>query len=183
MKLIIGLVGPLCAGKGTTAKYLQEKYGADVHRFSTMLRDILNRLFLPITRETMVNLSELVRGQFGDDLMSKVISREVSADPAEIAVVDGIRRPLDQSKLLELPNFHLVAIDADSQTRYERMVKRGENEDDRGKTFEQFTNDHQKPTEVLIADLAKSAEATLDNNGTIENLYRQIDELLKRWQI
>ena len=52
-KIIIGLVGQLACGKGTVAEYLKEKYGASVYRYSTMLRDVLNRLYLEINRVNM----------------------------------------------------------------------------------------------------------------------------------
>jgi len=43
-KIIIGLVGQMASGKGTIAEYLRDKHGADFFTFSTVLRDVLNRL-------------------------------------------------------------------------------------------------------------------------------------------
>ena len=45
-RLIIGLVGRKGSGKGTVAKILKEKYGASVYRFSDVLREILDLLFV-----------------------------------------------------------------------------------------------------------------------------------------
>ena len=79
-KIIIGLVSKIAAGKGTVTKYLQDKYGASAYRFSTMLRDALNRLYVEINRKNMQKLSTILRQNFGEDLMAKVIAEDVKRD-------------------------------------------------------------------------------------------------------
>jgi dephospho-CoA kinase len=90
-KIIIGLAGEIASGKDVTKKYLEINYGASCHRFSTILRDILNRLYLPIKRENMQDISTFLRQRFGEDLLAKIITEDVKNDPHEIVVVDGIR--------------------------------------------------------------------------------------------
>ncbi|MEK7625108.1 MAG: AAA family ATPase, partial [Patescibacteria group bacterium] len=66
-KIILGFVGDLASGKGTICKYLKEKYGTESYRFSTMLRDILKRVYLENSRENLQRLSTVMRENFGQD--------------------------------------------------------------------------------------------------------------------
>lgn len=177
-KIILGFVGPLSSGKEEAKKYLIDKYGAGSHRFSMVLRDILNRLYLPITRENMQDLSFDLRQRFGSDTLARVIAEEVKGDDHEIIVVDGVRRLDDIVKLKDVPGFFLVSIDATPQVRYERLVKRGENADDNKKTYEEFIADCQKEAELEIPTVMAQAKYQLDNNGTFADLYRQIDAII-----
>ena len=178
MKIIFGLVGELAAGKGTFAKYIQEKYSCNIYKFSTMLRDVLDRLYVEKTRENLQELSTFVRAQYGQDTLSKVIAKDVEKDAGEIVIVDGIRRPTDITYLKEIPGFHLIYITAESKLRYERLVKRNENPGDDQKTYEQFLKDEQSEADKLIGELGKDAEFTLVNNGSTEELFSQIENIV-----
>ncbi len=178
-KIIIGLVGKIAAGKGTAAEYLQRKYDAHIYRFSTMLRDVLNRLHIPITRESMQLLSTILRKNFGEDLLAKVIASDVDNDPHKLIVVDGIRRLADIKYLTQIDGFILVKIKADPKVRYERILKRNENEDDNKKTFEEFLADEKKEADAEIPKVMEKAKLSLDNNKDFDYLYKQIDEIIE----
>ncbi|MCX6779093.1 MAG: AAA family ATPase [Candidatus Magasanikbacteria bacterium] len=181
-KIILGFSGLLSSGKGTAAKYLEEKYGASSYRFSTMLRDVLNRLYIEHSRDNLIKLSEIIRTTFGEDALAKTIAKDAETDPNPIIVVEGIRRLADISHLQQLPNFILVEIFADPKIRYERLVQRGENTDDKTKTYEQFLADHQRSTELSILEVLKQAKEKIDNNGNTLELQKQLDALVKKYQ-
>ncbi len=177
-KIILGLVGPLASGKETTKKYLVEKYKAQDCRFSSILRDVLNRVALPVSRENLQKLSTALRSNFGENLLAKAIANDASKFDADIVVIDGVRRPTDIEHLKELPNFFLVKIDADPHLRHQRLVARNENEGDDKKTFEQFMKDHEWEADRLVPMVMETAKYSLDDNGNFEDLYKQIDELV-----
>ncbi len=179
-KIILSFVGDLAGGKGTICKYLKEKYEVDSYRFSTMLRDILNRIYVEENRENLQDLSTFLRGRYGQDIMSKVIAKDVQNDKNEIVAVEGIRRPTDITYLQELDGFHLIYITADPKIRWQRMVLRKENADDADKTFEQFLKDEQAEADMLIKDLGSQAEFTLTNNGDIDEFYAGMEEILNK---
>jgi len=177
-KLIIGLVGEVASGKDVTKKYLEVNYGATCHRFSSILRDLLNRLYLPIVRENMQTMSTTLRQNFGEDLLAKIITEDVKNDPHEIVVVDGIRRAADMTYLQALPGFVLISIEVETRTRYERLIQRKENADDASKTYEQFLADGQRETELDIPKVMAQADYRLDNNGSLKDLYIQIEKII-----
>lgn len=179
-KLILGFVGPLSCGKGTACKYLAERYGAKTYRFSSILRDILSRLHLAHTRENLQNASLGLRQALGDDVLAKAIADDVTEDTGDFVTIDGIRRLPDIRYVRTLDGFHLVAITADERVRYDRLTQRHENADDEHKTFADFIKDGKQEAEQQIAEIVNRAEYTIDNNGAIEELYEQLDAIVKK---
>lgn len=177
-KLILGFVGKLASGKDASKKYLEEKYGASSHRFSTALRDILNRLYIPIDRQNLQDLSLDLRNRFGSDTLARVIAEDVKNNNNEFIVIDGIRRMDDIINLKNAEDFYLVSIKADEKIRYERTVKRNENIGDGKKTFADFADDGKKEAELEIPLVMSNAKFTINNNGSLDDLYKQIDEII-----
>ncbi|MCX6795292.1 MAG: AAA family ATPase [Candidatus Falkowbacteria bacterium] len=177
-KIIIGLVGPMASGKGEAKKYLQEKYGATEHRFSTMLRDLLDRMHVEQSRTNIQDISTILRQRFGEDLLAKVLTEDVKNDIHELIIIDGIRRNADIEYLEKLPGFTLVSIDADEKLRYERMIKRNENAGDGEKSFADFQKDSQAETELTIPGVMAHAKVHLQNNNSLEELRADVDKLL-----
>ena len=178
MKIIFGFVGHIGCGKGAACKYLQEKYGVGYYRYSTMLRDILTRLHLPQDRDHMIHTSEMIRREFGENVIGHVMKADVMNDEHEIVCIDGIRREED---LFEHPNLILVYIESDERVRFERLAARAENADDTKKTFEEFLADEKRSTELTIDTVAARATEIVQNNGTIEEYQTALDALVAKY--
>lgn len=63
-KTIIALAGEMGCGKGAIAEYLTTRHGAKKFRFSTIMRDVLDRLHMQTTRENVQNMSTVLRTAF-----------------------------------------------------------------------------------------------------------------------
>lgn len=178
-KLILGIAGEMGSGKGTIAKHIIEEHKGNVHRFSTILRDLLDRIYVSQTRENISTISTILRKNFGEDILAKAMYHDTKKDEHEIVAVDGVRRMADILYLEEVPHFKLIYIEADMEVRYERVIKRGENDGDKTKTLEEFKRDHELETELQIRDLKNYANYVIDNNGTYQELYKQIENIIK----
>lgn len=179
-KLILGVAGEMGSGKEAVSKHLVQSYHANAHNFSQILNDVLNRLYLDITRENQTPLSGILRKTFGEDILAKVMYRDSVDDVSDVVVIQGIRRHEDMKFLKQLPNFKLLYIDADMETRFERVKVRGEKVNDSKMSFEEFKKTHEYETEQTILDLRSYADYTLNNNGAYTELYKQIDEIMKQ---
>ena len=178
-KIIVGFTGEIASGKGTAAKYLVEKYAGSTHRFSSMLRDVARRRYLEENRENLQKISTAFRQNFSEDILSKVIYHDAQNDAHDVIAIDGVRRYSDIAYLKTLPEFKLAYIETDLEKRYARIINRRENTDDASKTFEEFKKDQAQEAESQIRDLKSRADFVVDNNGTFEDLYFQIDKIIK----
>ncbi len=179
-KIILGFTGEMASGKGTAAKHLVEKYEASSYTFSTMLRDILNRLYLEQSRENLQMLSTILRKNFSEDVMANAILNDVEIDKNYIIAIDGIRRMEDIKHLRELPHFKLVYVETDVEKRYERITKRSQNSDDQNKTFDEFKIEQAQEAESQIKALKEYSDFVVENNDTKEELYSKIDKIISQ---
>lgn len=176
---IIGLAGEMASGKSTAANHLIHKYNATSHKFSTPLRDTLDRFGLPQTRENLQILSTNLREIFGEDLFAKVLYEDTQKDQNEHIVVDGVRRLADIEYLRKIPEFKLVYIKADPKQRFGRLTNRTENKDDRGKSFEEFQHEQVQEAEAEIRELETHANVVIKNDGSIEELFAEVDKIME----
>lgn len=180
--LILGLVGSAGSGKGTVARYLKENYAASTHTFSASMRDVLRRILVQETRDNLITVSEVLRQAFGEDVFAHVIVKEVSESPADIVVVEGIRRHQDYETLSRIPHFVLVAIEVTPEVRFARMKARGQNTDEADMKWEDFQRISARTTEVSLLEVMRNAKEHLHNDGTPAELFAHVEALLKRLQ-
>lgn len=184
MKSIIAIVGENASGKTTVTNYLKDHYHAVSFRFSDMLSDILDRVYVEKNRPHLQALSTFLRQTYGEDVMSKTIAKDVEQALREhdIVVTEGVRRPTDITYLKDMEGFTLVAIETDIKKRFARLAGRGEKADDATKTWEEFQTEAMHESELKIQEIAKTADAVIMNDGALEKLWQQIDQLMKQYE-
>lgn len=179
-KVIIGIAGEIACGKDTVGKYLAEKHGAHALRFSQPLRDMLDRMSLEQNRENMARLSLHLRKGFGEDIFSKVLLSEAKKSENQLVVIDGVRRPFDIVHMETEENFFFIYVEASPETRYSRLIQRRQNTDDATKTLAQFEKDALLETETQIRDLKERADFVVNNDGSLEELQKQVDDIIAK---
>lgn len=177
-KIVFGIIGMPASGKGTIADYLESHHHAPKLRFSDALSTILQRLNIEKTRDNQIKLSEVLRETCGEDILSRAIQIGIEKNASDIIVVDGVRREGDIATLKEVSDFHLIAVDAEQRTRYERAKLRAEKVEEANQSFEDFQKLDGRSTELTTRELMKQAEIVFDNNGSLDDLYKQIDSHL-----
>lgn len=175
MSIILGLVGQQAAGKGTIAAYIEKNYGAKQFRFSQFLFACLERLGVPTTRDNLIKLSEQLRAHFGETVLAEALEKETKTTDASVIIIDGVRRPDDIAPFADNPHFFLVAITATPEHRFERARLRAEKAEEATMTYEAFLASHARSTEVTAKAMEATATLIWNNDGSFDDLYRQID--------
>lgn len=178
--MIIGITGTLGAGKGTVVEYLKTK---GYHHYSArefITREIVKRGML-VNRDSLVRVANDLRAQHGPAHVVTSLFDEASAVGGD-CVIESIRTPGEVAALRAKPEFILLAVDADQETRYHRVVDRG-TETDRI-DFETFKSNEDRemansdPNKQNIGACIAQADVVLHNNGSFEDLYAQVDKAL-----
>ena len=179
-KIVLGIIGLVGSGKSTTADYLKTKYQASIFAFRDPLEETLNTLFIDPTRANLQKLSQILRENFGQDLLSKILVDRVNKATTKIVCVEGIRRPKDLEYLRTIPNFFLISIETNEKIRYDRLVSRGQNTDENNMTFADFLQKQSAETESLISEVAREASFVVNNDSTKEDFYLQLEDILQK---
>ena len=177
-RLIIGFTGEAGSGKDAASHYLIERHGARAFGFSSIIRDLIHRLYLVEDRQTMATLSRILRESFGEDLFGRVIAKDIASCDADLIVVSGIRRTEDMQELSRNPAFRLIYVEAPADVRFTRIRMRGQNANDATMTFEEFKNEGELETERRIRNLKPLAHHVVENTGTVFEFYQTLDKIL-----
>lgn len=186
MKLI-GIGGTNGSGKDTVGQLLAEKHGFMFVSASDLLRNECRRRGLPVERVNLRAISAEWRRAGGlGVLVDKAIElfKNDSQSHAGL-VIASLRNPGECERITEFGGTN-VWVDADPKTRYERVQasSRGRDEED-DKTYEQFLAEEEAEMHssgdvatLNSAAVKALAEHEIRNDTTLEDLNKQVDELV-----
>lgn len=191
--MIIGLTGGIASGKSTVAMYLKQK-GIPVCDTDLLAREVV----LPHTK----GLTKLVE-RFGSQIIDVhgALNREklgeiIFNNETAREQVNAILHPLIFEKVEQFKqqyaDFPIVIIDmpllfevgydkhveqvmviyVDEAIQYDRLINRN------GLTTHQAKQ--RIDTQLPLCQKAKRADVVIDNNGTLEETYQQVDAYLKQ---
>ncbi len=179
--MLIGVTGTMASGKDTTSAYLQEK-GFFHFSLSDAIRAECDKRGLPKDRDTLRNLGNELREKQGADILAKMAIETLAAQGAKNAVITSIRNPEEIKLLKKQGNFIFLAVNAPVELRYERAKSRHRESD--FIDFETFKNQEEAemaggPGKQNLAEVIKMADHILINDGTVEDLRKKINNIIK----
>jgi dephospho-CoA kinase len=157
--MIIGISGKARSGKDTVAEYLRDKYGYTIVKFSTPLYEIATYIQNVLGEETNKDpkllqfLGQGLKSIYGTDIWCKLLLSNLSED--QYTVIADIRHKIEM-EYLEQGGVPVLRIE--------------------------------RPTRVIDRDPNHISEIDLDdypfkyviiNDGSIDELYVKIDEIVK----
>ncbi len=179
--LIIALISEKGGGKGTTAKYFEEKYAAKTLRFSFFIEEMLASINAPANdRDIIIRFITKLRELLGKDVLAKILVNQIPKN--KLIIIDGVRFPEEYLYLSKhLKNFHSIALKADPKTRYIRTKSRGEKKNESRFTYSQFMEEHKASSEKFIQKTIRMADIIIDNNGEKQKLFCALDGAIKKF--
>ncbi|MEM7819370.1 MAG: AAA family ATPase [Candidatus Aenigmatarchaeota archaeon] len=172
---VIGITGLMGSGVDTVAKYISEKYGYAILHMSDILREMAKKEGLELTRDNLQNM----RKKYGNEFLAEEIVKRIKKNKYNKVIIAAIRRSEDYLiPKKEFPEMKLIFINTDDKIRFERLKKRCRENDP--KTFKEFQR--QQKNEYKIYDFNKTfsyADYVIENNGTVDELYKKVDEIMR----
>ncbi len=176
--IYIGITGQLLSGKSTASKFLEENFNAELFHFSRFLGSLLELLDLERSRKNLQDLGLFIKETYGQNILVKTALEYSKDSKADIYLMDGLRNKDDILALKEMPNSKIIYIKAKPEVRYTRMLERGEKAGEKQLSFEEFLESEKHDVDVQLLELEKYADVVVDNNGTREELEKELRKAL-----
>ena len=183
--MIIGLTGKNASGKGEAANYLKTK-GFVYYSLSDVIREEATKRGLGHSRGNLINLGNELRQKFGPKYLAEQINNKIKqqlkTSKSQNFVIDSIRSPFEAKELMKNKEFMLVGVDAPIELRFKRLLERNRIGD--AKTLEDFKKQEQREnlksdTNQQLDETFKLSNKLIVNDGALEDLYNQVEDLLK----
>jgi len=182
--MLVVLVGPPGAGKGTQSQRLAEYLGIPHCSTGDLFRDACQR-------QTELGLQAIEYMQSGrlvpDSLVEKLVVERLSeADCQNGCVLDGFPRTLPQARQFDqwasqnyLPVSVVVAIEVDEQTLLDRLADRGRQDDDRQVVHERFRQYEELTVPLLDYYRGQGILRMVDGVGGLDEVYERIQQTIE----
>jgi len=177
--MIIGITGTNGAGKGTVVEYLIQK-GFAHHSMSGFITEEIKRRGMPVNRDSMRIVGNDLRQIHHPAYVMEALFLRAKEDGGD-AIIEALRA-IGEAEFLKKHQVPLLAVDANRKVRYERIFLRGSEKDQ--VSFEDFSRQEdlelaqEANHEMNINGVMKMADATVMNDGTIEELHAHVDAAL-----
>ncbi len=176
----MGLTGTLGAGKGTVVSLLEKK-GFTHYSVRDFLKFYLSREEKEHTRDNMVELANRLRAENSPSYIAERLFEQASFSNQD-AIIESLRTEGEINSLREKGDFYLLAIDADSKIRYERIQGRGSSTDNI--SYETFMEHEDRemistdPNKQNLGACVALADYKIKNNGTLLQLKQNLEAVL-----
>jgi len=181
--IIIGITGTLGAGKGTIVDFLTKEKGLVHFSVRAFIANEIILRGMTVNRDSMVIVANDLRKNNSPSYITDCLYKK-AIQQGKDSIIESIRTPGEIYSLREKGNFYLLAVDADTQIRYGRIKNRQSETDHISlATFLYNENREMNSTDPNAQNLSKCIELAnykLWNNGTVEQLNRQVEEVLEK---
>ncbi|MDO8593480.1 MAG: AAA family ATPase [bacterium] len=179
--MIIGITGTNGSGKGTVVGYLVTK-GFKHYSARAFIVAEIQRRGLSVDRTSMREVANDLRKTQRPTIIAEALYEQAMASGGN-AVIESIRE-IASAEFLKKHGGVLIAVDADRNIRYERIVARSSETDK--VDFDTWVKEEEREWgnasawDMDVVGVMKLADFTLHNDGTLDELHAQIDEVLKK---
>lgn len=180
--MIIGITGTNGAGKGTVVDYLSKQKGFTHYSVREFLIQEIEKRGMVVDRPAMRQVANEMRKQRGPSYVVEELLERAGTEVGNV-VIESIRTT-GEAELLKSRGALLWAVDAERKTRHERTLKRWSETDKI--SFELFCEYEDRemastePWDMNVFEVMKMADQVFTNNGTPEELFAQVEEVLKK---
>jgi dephospho-CoA kinase len=182
-KIVIGLVSPIGAGKGTVIAFLQKR-GFFCLSLSDRIREEITARGQEITRERLLAVADQIRQDYGSEVLAWRTWQIAQKQKNPKIAIDSIRGLAEVNFFKNQPGFYLIGLRAPQKQRFLWARKRArEGEPLTWEEFVQidkrdfFSGDGQVGRNIPAC--LEKADFLIDNNGTIKQLENKVVMILE----
>jgi dephospho-CoA kinase len=178
---IIGITGPFGSGKTTAADFFVERGFTKIVLSSFLDTEILSRGHKKVTRKLQQDLGNEWRKAHGPGFLAQKALAYIREHQIGQAIVDGLRNTGEIEVLQKESDFHLLAILANREVRFNRLKDLKRKESLTRELFRALDyrdlGINEKKHGLQVAFCIAMADIFIVNNTTKEALLKKLQEL------
>ncbi len=171
---VIAFTGLPGSGKSEAVNVAKEM-GIKVVRMGDEIRKEARKMGLELNDKNLGKIADEMRREHGMDIWARRCLPEIKND---MVIIDGIRN-IEEVELFRqhIKNFILIAIHASPNTRYERMMKRGREDDSLSE--EDLKERDERELRWGIGNVVAMADIVVVNEGSLDEFKEKIKKILE----
>ena len=174
---IVAVCGMPGSGKGEFSRVV-EKFDIPIFSMGDMVREELRKREMPETPENVGHVAVDLREKFGDGVLAKRLIPHIESQVTQnkLIIIEGIRGVAEYDAFKEHwdENFKLLAIESDTEIRWNRIKTRGRGDDGDREAFDvRDTREKSWGLEKLLS----LSEIQIKNNSEIIDFEIEV----QRW--
>lgn len=178
---IIGITGAFGSGKSTASDFFETK-GFEKIVLSSFLEQEAKKRGLPITRRILQDIGNQWREIYGNGFLAQKALEYLEQKNARRAVIDGIRNVGEIEEFKKNSNFTLVAINASTKLRFERLKQFKRREDLTWDLFLELDKRDsgvgEKDTGLHVAQCIKLADISIESkDNDYAKFYKELEKV------
>lgn len=174
--VVILLVGMPGAGKEEFVK-VAVQVGYSVIRMGDVVREFVAQQGHVLKNDIVGKIATEEREKYGESIWAQRAVEKIRAMNTENIVIDGIRCPEEvEIYKEELGDVIVVGIFATQRDRYERIIKRGREDD--VKNWEEFVAREDRELSWGLGNVFARSDVMILNTGTLEEYYKKVRDFL-----
>ncbi|MEO2116848.1 MAG: AAA family ATPase [Methanocaldococcus sp.] len=176
--LLIGITGMPGAGK-SLAYEIAKKYNLPIVSMGDVVRYETKKRGLELTPENVGNTAIKLREEFGNEAIAVACLKyiEENLKDKEMVIIEGIRSLYEVNYFRKHKPLVLIAIHSSPLTRFERLKKRGREDD--STSWEVFVERDLRELGFSIGHAIALADFVVVNEKNFEDCINQLDNILK----
>jgi dephospho-CoA kinase len=183
---LIAVTGTNGSGKGTVVDFLVNKKGFKHYSGRSFLTQLLIERGMTVDRTGMRAIANELRSIHEPAFLAKELYAQAMREGSGAAVIESIRN-VGEAEFLKSKGAVLIAVDADQHIRYERVqARRSATDQVDFPTFVEHEEREMRPVgphDMDVRGVMARADATIINNGSIEELHAQIESVLTQLSV
>jgi len=177
LKLIV-VVGMPGSGKSTCIEAMKS-LGLPVVCMGDVVREEVRRRGLEPSPQSFAEVAQDLRRRYGPAAIAMLTAEKIRSLDAPAIIVDGVRS-LDEVEYFRRnvsEDIVIVAVHASPRTRFERLRRRGREDDPR--TWEEFVERDMRELGWGIGSVIALADHMIVNEGSLEELHEKCRTVAK----
>ena len=178
---IIWITWPQAAWKWEVVNYLVEKKGFAHYSVRGFLTEEIEKRWIELNRDSMREVANELRAKHGPSYITDQLFLQAKKSNQD-AIIESIRAIGEVESLKKNSDFILLAVNADQKLRFERAIARKSASVfvsfEKFQEQERLENENSDPSKQNILACIQMADFVVNNDGDIDNLHKQLDEII-----